>query len=234
MKTLLLRLSQWCSAKLPPQAYCSGAHSKESRTPLLIVVEGPHDVEFLRRVSAILHRHDAKLPDLARAEAAGQLAFLPAGGGNLWAWSHRLTAFEAFEFHLYDRETSPVSEQRQQLVDAINIRPNCQAVLTRKRALENYLHPLAIQQAGGVHIQFTDDDSVPLLVAQSAYRLHGSDVAWADLSQRARKRRCERAKAWLNRRAVECMTAELLSDRDPAGEVASWLGIIATLLAAGR
>ena len=97
--------------------------------------------------------------------------------------------------------------------------------------LENYLHPRAVLQAGGVNIEFTDDDAVPQLVAQAAHRAVGAELPWAELSHRARKRRCERAKVWLNTRAVDCMTLELLQQRDPDGEIAGWLATIAGLLA---
>ena len=228
MKTLLRRLGTWCSGRLQPPARDGPA---EKRQPLLIVVEGPHDVEFLKRISALLHRQHADLPDLTRAESDGHITFLPAGGRNLWTLPHRLAPLALQEFHIYDREVSPATEQRQQLVDAINAGPRCRAVLTCKRALENYLHPLSILQAGGVKIEFTDDDAVPQLVAQAVYRTLGGEVPWADLSHRARKRRCERAKIWLNTRAVECMTPELLSQRDPDCEIAGWLTTIAELLA---
>jgi hypothetical protein len=168
---------------------------------------------------------------LARAEADGQVAFLPAGGGNLWTLPHRLAPLGLAEWHLYDREFPPVTQQRQQLVDAINSRPTSQAVLTRKRALENYLHQRAVLQAGGVSIEFCDADSVPLLVAQAICRGQHDQPTWDELSLRARKRRCERAKVWLNTRAVDCMTLELLHERDPDGEIAGWLQSIANMMA---
>ena len=231
MKRLLRRLGTWCSGWLQPPARDGPAESLQPRPPLLIVVEGPHDVEFLKRISALLHRQHMCLPDLGRAESEGRITFLPAGGGNLWTLPRRLAPLALVEWHLYDREVSPATEQRQQHVDGINARPRSQAILTRKRALENYLNPLAVLQAGGVNIEFTDDDAVPQLVALAAYRTLGTELPWAELSHRARKRRCERAKIWLNTRAVDCMTPELLHQRDPDGEIAGWLATIAGLLA---
>ena len=232
MKTLLGRLGSWCSGVLQPQS--RHGPLEPLHRPLLIVVEGPHDVEFLRRISVLLHRLDTELPDLAVAEATGRVNFLPAGGGNLWSWPHRLTPLGLRELHLYDRELSPVTQQRRQLIDAINARPNCQAMLTGKRALENYLHPGAILRAGGVAVEFSDDDSVPLLVAQVVHRQLAGGAAWTELSPRARKRRCERAKRWLNTRAVDCMTAELLQQRDPVGELAGWLRAAGAMLGRSR
>lgn len=82
-----------------------------------------------------------------------------------------------------------------------------------------------------MNIEFGDDDPVPLLVAQAVCHGQPNQPVWAELSHRARKRRCERAKVWLNTRAVECMTPELLEQRDPDGEIAHWLKVIAGLLA---
>ena len=50
-----------------------------------------------------------------------------------------------------------------------------------------------------------------------------------DGSSRARKRMAYRAKRWLNTDVVEHMTPELLSQRDPQGEVLSWLRTIGQL-----
>src|SRR5690348_15080942 len=55
---------------------------------LLVVVEGKHDVEFLRRISRILHRDEARLPDLSGLEGSGRLVFVPFGGGDIFGWTH--------------------------------------------------------------------------------------------------------------------------------------------------
>ena len=202
----------------------------EARSPLLLMVEGRHDMEFLRRISGVLNRHDPVLPDLRNAERMGAIVFIPVGGGALWSWASRLAQLRLPEFHLYDRETSPETESRQLVVQAINVRPKCRVALTNKRGLENYLHPRAIQEAGGIEVDFTDDDSVADVVARAGHRISGGDTPWEELTSRARKRQRERAKRWLNTRAVECMSAQRLNDRDPQGEIRSWLEAIASLL----
>lgn len=50
---------------------------------MLVVVEGPNDIEFLRRISAILHRDDPRMPDLADMERQFALVFAPTGGVDL-------------------------------------------------------------------------------------------------------------------------------------------------------
>ena len=119
---------------------------------LLIVLEGVNDIAFMRSVSTILHRHDAALPDLAELETQRKVLFLPTGGANLKDWVQRIGSLHRPEFHLYDRELEPVTSERRQIINTINQRPDCRAVLTTKRALENYLHPVAIFQACDIDI----------------------------------------------------------------------------------
>ncbi|MGH9552569.1 MAG: hypothetical protein ACRD3W_24530, partial [Terriglobales bacterium] len=55
----------------------------------MVVVEGRHDVSFLTGISSILHRDDAFLPDLRALEQAGEIVFVPVGGGDVIAWASR-------------------------------------------------------------------------------------------------------------------------------------------------
>ena len=66
----------------------------------LLVVEGQHDVTFLRVISRILHADDHTLPDMGKLERAGALVMLPIGGGDLLAWATRMAALGLPEFHL--------------------------------------------------------------------------------------------------------------------------------------
>ena len=109
--------------------------SKQALTqpkPLLIVVEGVHDIEFLRRISRILHQDDVAIVDLEILEQAGQLVFVPQGGGDLVSWTNRLAPLGHPEFHLYDRETGAATEVRRRAVKLINERIGCRAFVTAK------------------------------------------------------------------------------------------------------
>ena len=201
---------------------------------LLVVVEGVHDIEFLRRISAMLHAHESELPDLGAMEHRGELIFVPFGGADLKLWTHRLGPLGKPEFHLYDREEPPETELRRQLADSVNRRPGCRAVLTSKRTLENYLHPAAIREAGGVDIDFGDDDAVADLIARQDFvRAYPGEV-WEELPRRTQTRRRNRVKRWLNTKAVERMTPGRLAERDPKGEVRSWLEAMMRLADVGR
>jgi putative ATP-dependent endonuclease of OLD family len=193
------------------------------RTRLLLVVEGRHDVVFLRTLSRTLHAADAAIPDLAALEAGGELVFLPFGGGDVLAWAERLAAIGLSELHIYDRESAPETELRRRAASLVNQRSNCRAFVMRKHSLENYLHPGCIREISGLEVSYGDQDDVAELVARGCYERSGKPPAWEALPGRARKRFRERAKKWLNRLAVELMTPELLAASDPAGEIHTWL-----------
>jgi hypothetical protein len=190
-------------------------------------------MKLFKRISTILHAADSTLPHLARWEQRGELIFVPTGG-DLLAWWDRLAPWETPEFHLHDRELSPETELRRKVVERINRRPGCRAVLTKKRSVENYLHPQALLAVGGPAIDIGEFDAVPELVARQRFAASEPDITWECLSRRARKRCCYHVKRRLNTHVVERMTAELLSIRDPHGEVVSWLESIRELALSDR
>ncbi len=195
----------------------------------LVVVEGRFDIEFLRRISTILAAGLADVPDLADLERRRVLVFLPFGG-DAWLWTERLAPLGFPEFHLYDREMSPVTELRQRAAHRVNQRNGCQAVLTTKRSIENYLHPQAVAEACGVAIEFGDQDPVADLLAEQLSSAQDT-VPWSQLPHHTHKRRRNRAKRHLHTKAVDRMTIGRLAERDPQGEVISWLRTIARLSA---
>ena len=198
--------------------------------PLLCLVEGRHDVEFLRRLTANLAREDSTLPDLGALERDGHLVFVPFGGGDVLAWSDRFAPLHCPEFHLLDREILPETAIRRQAVLRVNARPRCRAFVTTKRSLENYLHPLALVQAGGVELEFDDESCVAECVARQQAAALEFDPTWDYLFRRTRNRLINRAKRWLNTIAVEHLTRELLAESDPQGEVLHWLRTISELM----
>ncbi len=195
---------------------------------MLVVVEGRHDVAFLQGLSATLHRRDPAIPDLLALTVQQRILWFPAQG-ELHAWVDRLAPLGCREWHLYDREVAPETAVRQALVDRICRRPGCDADLTSKRSLENFLHPDAIQAATSHTLTYGDHDSVPELLDRAELAQQDPAAQWSQLSRRNRLRRSNRAKRRLNIDAVRCMTPELLRERDPAGEVLGWLQRIAAL-----
>jgi hypothetical protein len=79
---------------------------------VLVVVEGSNDIEFLRRISSILHRDDPSLPDLADMERRLALVIAPTGGVDL-STGFRFAGLSLPEFHLLDRDIPPATQNRQ-------------------------------------------------------------------------------------------------------------------------
>lgn len=208
---------------------CRPVRRRDHNMPLLIFVEGGNDIEFLKGISRILHTSDSSLPDLTEMEHAGQLAFIPFGGSAIGTWIDRLANLGCREFHLYDREVPPTTTFRQEMARIVNRRAPCRAILTRKRNMENYLHPRAIFDASGTEIDVDDDGDVADSVAESRFLHQRPGFAWSDLSARARRRFRNSVKRWLNISAVERMSLARLVDRGASGEVCGWLKCIAEM-----
>ncbi|MBI1248042.1 ATP-dependent endonuclease [bacterium] len=162
-------------------------------------------------------------------ELQSELVFVPFGGSNLPTWTYRFASLGKPEFFLLDHEVPPETEQRQKLVEAINARPRCRAVLTTKRSLENYLHPEVIRQVASIEVEFGDFEPVGMLVAKALYENGPNDRPWELLSRRSQNRLTSRAKRWLNTQVAAQMTADLIAERDPAAEIANWLTTIGQL-----
>jgi len=192
-------------------------------------LEGPHDWLFLKQVASVLHQTDRTLPDLRDWEATGRCLFIPAGGGDAAAWTLRLPSLTLPQFYLFDRESHDVGQRRGEHVRLLNLVPYCRAALTSKRSLENYLHPQVIDATLGITLPIDDDTDVAGMAASAVYSANRAELTWENLPPRSRKRRRDRIKHLLNGVAVLEMTADLLAQRDPTGEIRGWLSVIGDL-----
>lgn len=210
-----------------PTTTSSGCQAPTA-APILIVVEGVHDVEFLRRLTSKLHLQHKSIPDLARLEREARVIFIPFGGGHVLPWAQRFAPLQCQEFHLYDREIEPETALRRQAVELINSRVGCQALLLPKRSLESYLHPAAIFDAGGGQFSPRETEDIATAVARTWYSKQATDPDWDELPSRSRRRKAAHVKRWLNSEAVPHMTLGLLLQTDPTGEFLAWIRSIET------
>jgi hypothetical protein len=199
------------------------------RRPVIVVVEGQFDIEFLRRISHTLNAVDSTIPDLATAEADGNVILVPFGGGGHSEWISRFESLRLPEFHLFDREISPETENRLTTAVEINARPRCHAVVMRRRSLENYLHPDAVVDTFDVSVEFTPQCPVVQRLATELHRSGSFAVPWQELSRKGQHRLFNRLKRRLNTAAADHMTVARIQQADPAGEIHSWLATIAVL-----
>ena len=201
-------------------------HDDGRSAPVIVVVEGIHDVEFLQRLTAKLHQELSSIPDLGELERRQRLVFIPFGGGQVLRWAERFAPLGCPEFYLLDRESDPETALRHQAAEIINARPGCRALVTSKRSLENYLHLVAIYAAGGGLLDVQDQADIALSFARRSFLARPHDCEWEALPMKARRRMAATAKKWLNSAAVDFMSLELLRDRDPQGELLIWIRAI--------
>lgn len=201
----------------------------DNRVRVLLCVEGPHDVEFLRRISQVLHQADATLPDLA---SDSRTVLLPLGGENLMQWVHNryLKPLGRPEIHIYDRGDSKPPKYEAQLKE-VNARTDgsC-AFMTAKRELENYLHPEAIEEAMAVSIAVSDTSDVPLDVARAVHMQAPDGQPWTEVPTDAQKKKERGAKRRLNTDAAARMTPDRIREANPEREIQGWLRKVAKLM----
>jgi hypothetical protein len=197
--------------------------------PLLVVVEGENDISFLKSISTKLRHENPQLPNLTNDR---RILFLPTGGGNLKDWVTRIGSLHMLAFFLFDREREPETNQRMQALQTAKLHPGCVATMTSKRAIENYLHPAAIQEACGIDLAYDHETNVSEALALQLLA-QGGGTSWRALPCKRQRRLHEKAKKILNHKAVQFMTAELLAQQDPAGEMIGWLQTIRQIVEAG-
>lgn len=179
----------------------------DSRAKVIVCVEGPNDIYFLRNITKALAIDNIAVPDF---ENDPRIVLIPLGGDTLKEWvnGHYLKNIGKPEVHIYDRDTE-TPPKYQAACNDVNARgDNSIGFLTSKREMENYLHPDAILAGLGVSITYTDTCDVPTITGQA-------------LGIKERK-----AKSKLNKIAAKYMTKSLLDQQDPAGELLSWLNEI--------
>ena len=181
-------------------------------------VEGKNDIEYLKKISKILHVENSDIPDLEKAENLGHLIFIPIGGcGNLDLWASRLNRLGIKEFYLIDGDNSKEGEHNKQSdIDELRKANNTDTVwITSKKELENYIHKdVIIEECPSYQGQNNSSEDVPKLFAEAK-----------NISK-------QNAKKKLNGEIAEKMTPELLSEIDNEDEVRKWLREIGKALKA--
>ncbi|WP_312222624.1 ATP-binding protein [Rhizobium rhizoryzae] len=194
----------------------------DSRAKVIVCVEGPTDVEALRYLSHALHVEDNTIPSLLDNKAC---AFIVLGGSTLkhWVAQHYLQNLRCPEVHIYDSDVAAYGETVQQ-VNARTDGFGSWGALTAKHEIECYLHPDAIMEVYGVAVEVVDHPyeghpSVPAAFAAAITAHRGLDGLMKQNT----------AKGYLTR-VYPKMTAEMIRQRDPDGEVEGWLRRIGTFL----
>ncbi len=198
----------------------------DERVRVLVCVEGPNDVAFLKNIADVLRRDD---PDIVDLRSDPRVVVLPLGGSTLQDWVNHcyLKPLGKPEVHIYDRDEGGPPKY-QAACDSVNSRSDgSQAFLTAKREVENYLHEEAIFEAIGIRVAVDDVSDIPCDVAKTRHEARNTGREWVDVGANAKKKCVAYAKRLLNEDAAARMTTSRLDDRAATDEVRSWLVAIA-------
>ncbi|MCP4326807.1 MAG: ATP-binding protein [Alteromonadales bacterium] len=190
----------------------------DSRVKVLVCVEGPTDVTAIKALSEALHIEDNTVPNL---NVDDRVAFIVLGGGNLTHWvnNNYLCGLGKPEVHIYDADVRSYLDSAAE----VNKRTDgSKGFITQKHEIESYLHTDAIKAAFSVDVEVTDHPNAegkatPKVFAEVYSIAQGYDGVMKD----------NNAKIRLSSKAFPLMTAEMIHERDPNGEVKEWLKTIA-------
>jgi putative ATP-dependent endonuclease of OLD family len=194
----------------------------DERVQVFVCVEGPHDISFLKNLSKILNTTNTNIPIL---RVDPRIVILPLGGSTLkdWVNNEYLKCLGKPEIHIYDRDNDKPSKY-QDCCQEVNSRGDgSHAFLTKKREMENYLHPDTIFEVYGFKVSFGDDDDVPMIIAREVYNRSGATKNWDNLTPEVQKKKISKAKKRLNNEVSSKMTIERIKKQDPKNEIELWL-----------
>ena len=175
---------------------------------LVICVEGPNDVAFLKAISQIAHR---AYPDIIDLNMSPLTVVIPLGGGALKEWVNHnyLQKLRTPEYHIYDGDNTHAHAS---ICDKVNKRGDgSTARETEKREMENYIHSDVVRDLFGIEIEINDTMDVSTEISALLRQSNPEGL------------RPDTVKKKLNRDGVKKMTIDLLRSRDPKDEVLGWL-----------
>jgi putative ATP-dependent endonuclease of OLD family len=188
----------------------------DKRAKVIVCVEGPHDLQFFRRINPLLIDNDSSIIDIFNDP---RIALVVLGGSTLKEWvnQHYLKNLGLPEVHIYDRDKlqNDGKYKYQDARDAVNARNDGSiAFLTTKREMENYLHLDAINEA--LH---------PVIVTPLTFNLTDDcdvegEIKIALNGQGKIQRKS--LKHWLNEDAADHMSLPRLIARNSYDEIRSW------------
>ncbi|EKL2596947.1 ATP-binding protein [Escherichia coli] len=180
----------------------------DSRASVLVCVEGPNDINFLKNIGKVYLDYGVKnVPDMMNDP---RIVFIPMGGHTLkdWVNNNYLKVLNKPEVHIYDRDVA-VPPQYENECNSVNARKDGSiAFMTQKREMENYLHPDAIQAVFGITLTIDDMTDVPSVVSKL--------TAFNE----------SKAKKKLNKFATGKMSYQMLTASDTERETLSWFNAI--------
>lgn len=210
-----------------------------------VLLEGKNDIDAVRAMASVLSASGviAPLQDARIFWAIG-------GGESLRDWVERRYLLKlglpVVAIVDSDRSTAnlPIAEDKRRTQAAINAHPESIGFITRKRSMDNYVHPSTIHRltggqvdcmAGGIDLDFVRMDVHFKELLSEALKTGRLSFHATDLDGQPIAARKENAKRILNTYIMAAMTADEIRERSryvtddgkECFEVLEWLGAIA-------
>lgn len=170
---------------------------------LVICVEGENDIKFLMNINQSISDFK-EIIDLKKEK----IKIIPMGGSALKNWidRHYLEGSNVIEFHLYDKDSN---KQYKSSIEKVNQREDeSKGILTRKREMENYIHPSLFQNEFNIdcsNIKDWDNTDVAGIVTNKT-EIYDEKII----------------KQITNGKLTKQMTKELLIEMNSFEEINSW------------
>lgn len=193
-----------------------------SEIKLIICMEGPTDIEFLKNLSTSCFNFDlSNHPNIL---------LMPLGGGNLEHWvtfKYLNKLPNTPQIHIYDRDVKKYGK----FISKINQNPLHKAFQTRFYEIENYIHPSLYSNSYSFSTPFVDfynDDwkvnwsNLDIPTTLSAHLKQ----CYADGDTHLKEYKPEHIKKKLNYDLSKKLTKELLIEIGAFEEIESWITLI--------
>lgn len=196
------------------------AHQETVR--VAVAVEGPTDVDALISLAGVLVRSG----DLQGFDQ-NRVFWTLGGGSTLKDWVERryLDSLNIPQIFIFDSDqtsgTIPASQDKIDRVAEINGRPNCQAFLSRKRTIENYMDVAAvprlsqnkIQIAANVNVDYGDMADAFTHALKTARNAHGQNLDFYPVDHQGLPLPLARSKKVITAYVMRNMTAQEINAR---------------------
>lgn len=190
---------------------------------VIVCVEGPTDVLFLQNISSILE-NDLKID--FESESEKRVILIPLGGATLKQWVNYnyLKKLNKPEIHIYDSDNLKNPQYKKQAKEVNNRTNGSKAFLTRKKEIENYVHPKILNTLFGL----SDGDIIDFKKAGWLGDWNILDVPKTIGSKVKRKE--SKIKKEISEIGSKQMTITLLKEIDAYDEIKEWFLAIKNLM----
>lgn len=193
-----------------------------SEIKLIICMEGPTDIEFLKNISISCFNLDLS--------SHSSILLLPLGGGNLEHWvtfKYLDKVANIPQIHIYDRDVKKYGK----FIQKINQNPLHKAFQTQLYEIENYIHPSLYVQCyeySNPFVELSNNDwkvnwgniDIPKSLSQHLKQ------CYIDGDSHLKEYSSEHIKKKLNFQLSKVVTKELLEDINAHTEIESWFQLI--------